>query len=101
MTPNYFRRLFRTKWRAAAAAVAAVGLAGAAQLGVADVGAAPEPAGLAVADTVNFAKDILPIFQQRCAKCHGGIDEDGDVRTESGLTFWSTRRLWPAPSSAL
>ena len=38
-------------------------------------------------DTVSFAEDILPIFQQRCAKCHGAADENGDVRTEVSLNL--------------
>ncbi len=35
-------------------------------------------------DTVSFAEDVLPIFRQRCVKCHGAEDEDG-VRAEAGL----------------
>ncbi len=38
-------------------------------------------------DTVSFAEDILPIFQQRCAKCHGAADENGEVRTEVSLNL--------------
>ncbi len=38
-------------------------------------------------DTVSFADDILPIFQNRCAKCHGAPDEDGEPRLESGLNL--------------
>ena len=38
-------------------------------------------------DTVTFAEDILPIFQQRCAKCHGAADENGEVRTEVSLNL--------------
>jgi uncharacterized membrane protein len=38
-------------------------------------------------DTVTFAEDILPIFQQRCAKCHGATDENGEVRTEVSLNL--------------
>ena len=38
-------------------------------------------------DTVSFAEDILPIFQQRCAKCHGAADENGDIRTEVSLNL--------------
>jgi mono/diheme cytochrome c family protein len=40
----------------------------------------------ALRDTVvSFAADILPIFQQRCAQCHGGEGEDGEVYTEAYL----------------
>lgn len=38
-------------------------------------------------DTVSFANDILPIFQNRCATCHGAPDEDGEPRLESGLNL--------------
>ena len=51
---------------------------------------AAQPAATAyatAADTVSFAEDILPIFQQRCSKCHGGADEDGEVRTEVSLNL--------------
>ncbi len=52
----------------------------------------PGPSWVAAAspDTViGFADDILPIFQQRCAKCHGGEDEDGQVITEAYLNLLS------------
>lgn len=49
---------------------------------------APASAGIpATQDTVSFANDILPIFQNRCAKCHGAPDEDGEPRLESGLNL--------------
>lgn len=35
-------------------------------------------------DTVSFAADVAPIFQQRCVKCHGAEGEDG-IRAEAGL----------------
>lgn len=38
-------------------------------------------------DTVSFADDVLPIFRQRCAECHGGEDENGEVRTEVSLNL--------------
>jgi len=43
---------------------------------------APEDGG----DTgqVSFQKDVLPIFERRCIKCHGGIN-DGEERVEEGL----------------
>lgn len=41
----------------------------------------------ATQDTVSFANDILPIFQNRCAQCHGAPDEDGEPRLESGLNL--------------
>ena len=44
-------------------------------------------------DTVSFAEDILPIFQQRCAKCHGAADENGDVRTEVSLNLLEYEKI--------
>ncbi len=44
-------------------------------------------------DTVSFAKDILPIFQKRCAKCHGAEDENGEVRTEVSLNLIEYERV--------
>ncbi len=55
-------------------------------------GPLPSPSGVMTAspDTViSFADDILPIFQHRCAKCHGGEGEDGLVITEAYLTLLS------------
>ncbi len=32
------------------------------------------------ANTVSFAKDVMPIFEKSCIKCHGGTDgEKGDL----------------------
>lgn len=44
-------------------------------------------------DTVSFANDILPIFRQRCAECHGGEDENGEVRTEVSLNLLVYERV--------
>ena len=44
-------------------------------------------------DTVSFAKQILPIFQNRCAKCHGAEDENGEVRTEVSLSLLEYERV--------
>lgn len=44
-------------------------------------------------DTVSFAKQILPIFQNRCAKCHGAEGEDGEVRTEVSLSLLEYERV--------
>lgn len=43
-------------------------------------------------DTVSFANDVLPIFRQRCAECHGGENEDGEVRTEVSLNLLEYER---------
>ena len=48
---------------------------------------------LAPQDTVSFAKQILPIFQKRCAKCHGGEDENGEVLTEVSLSLLEYERV--------
>lgn len=44
-------------------------------------------------DTVSFADDVLPIFRQRCAECHGGEDENGEVRTEVSLNLLEYERV--------
>ena len=44
-------------------------------------------------DTVSFARQILPIFQSRCAKCHGAEDENGEVRTEVSLSLLEYERV--------
>ncbi|MXW16156.1 MAG: hypothetical protein F4139_09815 [Gemmatimonadetes bacterium] len=44
-------------------------------------------------DTVSFAEQILPIFQNRCAKCHGAEDENGEVRTEVSLSLLEYERV--------
>lgn len=44
-------------------------------------------------DTVSFANDVLPIFQQRCAECHGATDENGEVRTEVSLNLIEYERV--------
>ena len=53
-------------------------------VGAGNLASADSPA---TQDTVSFANDILPIFQNRCAKCHGAPDEDGEPRLESGLNL--------------
>ena len=64
------------------------------------VGPEPGLAGNAVAsvvssaqDSVSFASDILPIFQQRCAQCHGAEDENGEIRTEVSLNLLEYERV--------
>ena len=37
----------------------------------------------------SFAGEVLPIFEQRCAECHGGQDENGEIRTEASLNLLS------------
>jgi mono/diheme cytochrome c family protein len=43
--------------------------------------AAQAPAGQA--STISFARDVLPIFQQRCAQCHGARRQAGGVALSS------------------
>jgi mono/diheme cytochrome c family protein len=38
---------------------------------------------------VSFARDVLPIFQRRCVKCHGGEKPEGGRRIEEGLILMS------------
>ena len=52
---------------------------------------ATEPAGQGA--TVSFANDILPIFNSRCANCHGGN------RTEEGLNVLSHASLLQGSSN--
>ena len=40
------------------------------------------PAGHA-ADKVDFAKDIQPLLQQHCVKCHGPEKQKGKLRLDS------------------
>jgi len=34
---------------------------------------------LASAETIDFNKDIMPIFAEHCAECHGGVKQKGGV----------------------
>lgn len=47
----------------------------------------------AVQDTVSFSADVLPIFEQRCAKCHGAVDDSGEVRAEASLNLLNYDRV--------
>jgi hypothetical protein len=40
--------------------------------------------------TVSFARDVLPILERRCVKCHGGERPEGGIRLEEGLSL----RTW-------
>lgn len=55
--------------------------------------ARPAAPTIAAADTVSFADDVLPIFRARCAQCHGGVGEDGEVRTEVSLNLLEYDRV--------
>ena len=45
------------------------------------------------ADTVSYKNDVLPIFQNRCARCHGAKDEEGEVVAEVSLILIEYKRL--------
>jgi len=55
-------------------------------------GSAPGPppaAAVQLPDTVSFANDVLPIFRQRCAECHGAERQgtaDGGALTTLDMT---------------
>lgn len=44
-------------------------------------------------DTVSYKEDVLPIFQKRCAKCHGAENEEGEVVAEVSLIVIDHKRL--------
>jgi mono/diheme cytochrome c family protein len=49
-----------------------------ASVGLADEKALPAPAD----GQVDFAKQVQPIFQKRCAKCHGATKQEGKLRLD-------------------
>ena len=51
------------------------------------------PLTILVADTVSFTDDVLPIFQARCAECHGGEDANGEIRIEVSLNLLEYDRV--------
>lgn len=62
------------------------------------IGAGPEPAAAVwpVAARVDFAREIRPIFNERCVACHGGVKQAG------GLSFlMHDRVLKPTKSGAV
>lgn len=96
MTDQSTTRSTRLASLIAVAAAIAFGSAALGGRGVPDAGQTGTVAGVggpafagspAAQDTVSFANDILPIFQNRCAQCHGAPDEDGEPRLESGLNL--------------
>ncbi|MCY3612507.1 MAG: hypothetical protein OXH51_13330 [Gemmatimonadetes bacterium] len=93
-------RIVNTARGASVILVAGAVLVGVASLGASGArGSGGTPASLDVAaldvpqDTVSFADDILPIFRQRCAECHGAEDENGEVRTEVSLNLLNYERV--------
>jgi hypothetical protein len=56
---------------------------------VATTAAAPtatKAATVPVASTVSFSKDVLPIFQKNCTRCHGGNNPRAGLSLESYAT---------------
>jgi hypothetical protein len=51
----------------------------------------PEPSPTPMVDLANvsFMNNVLPIFEERCAKCHGGEQPEGGQRIEEGLILLS------------
>lgn len=45
---------------------------------------------------ISFANDVMPVFERRCIKCHGGTN-DGELRVEEGLDL-TTHELTMAGS---
>lgn len=80
--------VLRATWTAAAAGAVALSLAmaGRGTDPVAGRGAAP-------ADTVSYKEDVLPIFQNRCARCHGAKNEEDEVVAEVSLIVIDYERL--------
>ena len=61
--------------------------------GVSPVGTAALDWNAPAADTVSYKEDVLPIFQKRCAQCHGGTNEEGEVVAEVSLIVIDHKRL--------
>lgn len=82
------RGLLRPAWAAAIAGAVVASLAGRATTPI------PAPAlSTPSADTVSYKEDVLPIFQKRCARCHGAEDEEGEVVAEVSLILINYERL--------
>ena len=80
--------VLRATWTVAAAGAAVVSLAMAGEGTRSGVGQ-----GGVSADTVSYKEDVLPIFENRCARCHGGKNEEGEVVAEVSLIVIDYERL--------
>lgn len=59
--------------------------------------AAPEaPVGEADSETkkISFQQDVLPIFEARCAECHGADKDKADLRLDSFAGIFSGEKEW-------
>lgn len=62
--------------------IASLGCLAAATLALAEIDPAKLPPPAAKAD-VTFAKDIKPLFEKSCFKCHGAEKQKADLRLDS------------------
>ena len=73
----------RTKLETLSALALPLGIALVVQGSVPPATAGPAPA--AIDRDVSFANQIMPILQENCVSCHGGVDENGEVVVELSL----------------
>ena len=51
------------------------------------VGPDPDPRHDLSHAEVSYSGEVVPILEQRCLQCHGGLDENGEQRVELGLNM--------------
>ncbi len=70
--------------------------------GAQDATAATESAPTPVTGPISFIKDVMPIFESRCIKCHGGdsIKEGLDLKTYESLMAGSKNGSVITPGNA-
>ncbi|MDH3223296.1 MAG: hypothetical protein OEO23_06240 [Gemmatimonadota bacterium] len=71
----------------------AIALTGTVFVSLGTASAVDTPIHVPQAAQVSFAGDVLPIFQNRCVECHGGVDENGEERREALLDLRSYEGL--------
>ncbi|MCY4574196.1 MAG: hypothetical protein OXF01_15525, partial [Gemmatimonadetes bacterium] len=84
------RGVLRVTWPVAVTGAVVASLAG--HGGKAAAAPAPDLT-VPAADTVSYKEDVLPIFQKRCARCHGAENEEGEVVAEVSLIVINYERL--------
>ena len=52
--------------------------------------------GVAAADKVDFAKDVWPVLQEQCVKCHGAEKQKGKLRLDSHEAMLKGGKVGPA-----
>lgn len=50
----------------------------------------------AAAEPVDYARDVKPIFKQRCVACHGALAQKGKLRLDAGTLILKGGRKGPA-----